>query len=150
MPRPRIIPDNIKGLSLPESINEDAYRDAQAQERVLDWRGLVEWSPDLPVVTYDAYTEIESDSGIQYSKYGAIILGLNGGNYNGPIIGWLGINVLDEIRNEEVVVAISVLMDRNENGSPFRYSAKFVNRLTSMHHFTRQRFFPDKMKGFLI
>lgn len=150
MPLPQNIPTNIEGLSTPRLIDEAEYREAESQAGVSDWRGLIEWSPDMPIATYDAYSEITNKFNVEYNKYGAVILALNGGAHNAPVIGWLGMNVFDELKNSQVIVPISVLISRDEEGAPFSYGAKFLPQLTTLHHFARQRFFATKMRGFLV
>ena len=149
MPLPKNIPESIVGLPLPEKIDELTYRSAETELRVADWHGLIAWSPDFLTITYDAFVKYTSNSSDRYEKYGAIILALNGGAHNAPVIGYLGMNVFDEIEDKVKIIPINVLIARTELGAPFSYGPRFNGRSTT-DKFSRQRFFSQKMEGFLV
>ena len=149
MPLPKNIPESIEGLSLPLEIDEMTYQRAETELRVADWHGLIAWSPDFLTITYDAFVKYTSNSSDRYEKYGAIILSLNGGAHNAPVIGYLGMNVFDEIEDRERILPINVLIARNELGAPFSYGPRF-NVPSTTDKFLRQRFFSQKMEGFLV
>ena len=76
-------------------------------------------------------------------------MALNGGVHNAPAIGYLGMNVFDEIEDRERIVPINVLVTITELGATFSYSPRF-NGPSTTDKFMKQRFFPRKMEGFLV